>query len=132
MKTINRLKRILSIAVVLSLIVYSFTGCAGNQAKADGKTEGTENGKELRTIRVAFMTGQPDHYAAVIGQEKAIKAVANAIRRSRMGLSDESKPIGSFLFLGTTGVGKTELSKALAEFLFHSRNMMVRIDMSEY
>ncbi len=72
MKTINRLKRVLSIAVVLSLIVYSFTGCAGNQAKADGKTEGTENGKELRTIRVAFMTGQPDHYAAVIGQEKGI------------------------------------------------------------
>ncbi len=69
---------------------------------------------------------------SVIGQDKAITAVANAIRRSRMGLNDASRPIGSFLFLGTTGVGKTELCKALAEFLFRSRDMIVRIDMSEY
>lgn len=69
---------------------------------------------------------------SVIGQDKAITAVANAIRRNRMGLSDASRPIGSFLFLGTTGVGKTELCKALAEFLFRSRDMIVRIDMSEY
>lgn len=69
---------------------------------------------------------------SVVGQEKAIRAVANAIRRSRMGLGDESRPIGSFLFLGTSGVGKTELCKALAEMLFHSRDAMVRIDMSEY
>lgn len=68
----------------------------------------------------------------VIGQDKAICAVANAIRRSRMGFNDASRPIGSFLFLGTTGVGKTELCKALAQFLFHSRDMIVRIDMSEY
>lgn len=68
----------------------------------------------------------------VIGQQEAIKAVSNAIRRNRMGLSDANKPIGTFLFLGTTGVGKTELCKALAEYLFNSRDMLVRIDMSEY
>jgi ATP-dependent Clp protease ATP-binding subunit ClpC len=69
---------------------------------------------------------------SVVGQEKAVRAVANAIRRSRMGLGDEARPIGSFLFLGTSGVGKTELCKALADTLFHSRDAMVRIDMSEY
>lgn len=69
---------------------------------------------------------------SVIGQKEAIKAVSDAIRRNRMGLSDAGKPIGTFLFLGTTGVGKTELCKALAEYLFNSRDMIVRIDMSEY
>jgi len=68
----------------------------------------------------------------VVGQKKAIKAVSNAVRRARAGLQDENRPIGSFLFLGPTGVGKTELSKALAEFLFDDENAMVRIDMSEY
>ena len=68
----------------------------------------------------------------VVGQEEAKIAVANAIRRNRMGFSDENKPIGSFLFLGTTGVGKTELCKALSEFLFDSRDALIRIDMSEY
>lgn len=68
----------------------------------------------------------------VVGQEEAIEAVADAIRRNRAGLNDERKPIGSFLFLGTTGVGKTELAKALAEFLFDDENSMTRIDMSEY
>jgi ATP-dependent Clp protease ATP-binding subunit ClpB len=68
----------------------------------------------------------------VIGQRKAITAVANAVRRARAGLQDENRPIGSFLFLGPTGVGKTELSRALAEFLFDDENAMVRIDMSEY
>jgi ATP-dependent Clp protease ATP-binding subunit ClpB len=70
--------------------------------------------------------------ARVIGQRQAVKAVANAIRRARAGLQDENKPIGSFLFLGPTGVGKTELSKALAEFLFDNESAMTRIDMSEY
>jgi ATP-dependent Clp protease ATP-binding subunit ClpB len=70
--------------------------------------------------------------ARVVGQHKAIKAVANAVRRARAGLQDENRPIGSFLFLGPTGVGKTELSKALAEFLFDDEGAMVRIDMSEY
>ena len=68
----------------------------------------------------------------VIGQEEAIAAVSNAVRRGRAGLQEEGRPIGSFIFLGTTGVGKTELAKALAEFLFNDRNALVRIDMSEY
>ena len=68
----------------------------------------------------------------VVGQDEAVSAVANAIRRSRAGLSDPNRPIGSFLFLGPTGVGKTELARALAEFLFDDERAMVRIDMSEY
>jgi ATP-dependent Clp protease ATP-binding subunit ClpB len=67
-----------------------------------------------------------------VGQNAAIEAVADAVRRSRAGLQNEKRPIGSFLFMGTTGVGKTELAKALAEFLFNDENMMTRIDMSEY
>jgi ATP-dependent Clp protease ATP-binding subunit ClpB len=74
-----------------------------------------------------------DHlHQRVVGQEEAITAVADAIRRSRAGLQDPKKPIGSFIFLGTTGVGKTELAKALAEYLFDDESMMTRIDMSEY
>jgi ATP-dependent Clp protease ATP-binding subunit ClpB len=74
-----------------------------------------------------------DHlHDRVVGQDEAITAVADAIRRSRAGLSDPRKPIGSFIFLGTTGVGKTELAKALAEYLFDDETMMTRIDMSEY
>jgi ATP-dependent Clp protease ATP-binding subunit ClpB len=68
----------------------------------------------------------------VIGQDEAIQAVSDAIRRSRAGLQDPKRPIGSFIFLGTTGVGKTELATALAEFLFNNENNMIRIDMSEY
>lgn len=68
----------------------------------------------------------------VVGQDEAIRAVADAVRRSRAGLSDEKKPVGSFIFFGTTGVGKTELARALAEFLFNNENLLTRIDMSEY
>ena len=68
----------------------------------------------------------------VIGQEEAIKAVSDALRRSRAGLSEEDKPMGSFMFLGPTGVGKTELARALAEFMFNNEKALVRIDMSEY
>ena len=68
----------------------------------------------------------------VIGQDEAVEAVANALRRSRAGLSDPDRPIGTFLFLGPTGVGKTELARALAEFMFDDEGAMVRIDMSEY
>jgi ATP-dependent Clp protease ATP-binding subunit ClpB len=68
----------------------------------------------------------------VIGQDEAIKAISNAVRRSRAGIQDQNRPIGSFLFLGPTGVGKTELTKALAEFLFDDRSAVLRIDMSEY
>src|SRR5437899_10873799 len=68
----------------------------------------------------------------VVGQDEAISAVANAVRRARAGLQDPNRPLGSFIFLGPTGVGTTELSRALAEFLFDAENAMVRIDMSEY
>ena len=68
----------------------------------------------------------------VIGQREAIEAVSNAVRRSRAGLQDPNRPVGSFMFLGPTGVGKTELSRALAEFLFDDENNLVRLDMSEY
>jgi len=68
----------------------------------------------------------------VVGQGQAIKSVANAVRRARAGLQDENRPIGSFMFLGPTGVGKTELCKALAEFLFDNEQAIVRLDMSEY
>ena len=68
----------------------------------------------------------------VVGQDEAIAAIADAVRRSRAGLNDPNRPIGSFIFLGTTGVGKTELAKALADYLFNDENMMTRIDMSEY
>src|SRR3569832_1601336 len=68
----------------------------------------------------------------VIGQDEAITAVANAIRRARAGLQDPNRPLGSFIFLGPTGVGKTELARALAEFLFDDEHAMIRIDMSEY
>src|SRR5205814_3907467 len=68
----------------------------------------------------------------VVGQEEAVHAVATAVRRARAGLQDPNRPIGSFMFLGPTGVGKTELTKALADFLFDDEHAMVRIDMSEY
>src|SRR5258707_7626769 len=67
-----------------------------------------------------------------VDQEAAVKAVSNAVRRARAGLQDPNRPLGSFIFLGPTGVGKTELSRALAEFLFDDENAMIRIDMSEY
>jgi ATP-dependent Clp protease ATP-binding subunit ClpB len=81
----------------------------------------------------ARLTQLEDHLAErVVGQREAVRAVANAVRRSRAGLQDPNRPIGTFLFLGPTGVGKTELARALAEFMFDSEQAMVRIDMSEY
>lgn len=88
--------------------------------------------KMLETEREKLLALEDHLHQRVIGQNEAIEAVANAIRRSRAGLSDPSKPIGSFLFLGPTGVGKTELTKALAEFMFDTEEAMVRIDMSEF
>jgi ATP-dependent Clp protease ATP-binding subunit ClpB len=82
--------------------------------------------------REKLMHLEDELHKRVIGQEDAITAVADAVRRSRAGLQDAGKPIGSFIFLGSTGVGKTELAKALAEFMFDDENMMTRIDMSEY
>ena len=86
-----------------------------------------QEGEKEKLVHMEERLGQ-----RVIGQKEAISAVANAVRRARAGLQDENKPIGSFFFLGPTGVGKTELSRALAEFLFDDENAMIRIDMSEY
>ena len=86
----------------------------------------------LQSEKQKLLSLETELHKRVVGQDEAIGAVADAIRRSRAGLQDTKRPIGSFLFLGTTGVGKTELAKALAEFLFNSENSMVRIDMSEY
>ncbi len=88
--------------------------------------------KMLRTEKEKLLRIEDELHKRVVGQDEAIHAVAAAIRRSRTGLSDENRPIGSFLFLGTTGVGKTELAKALAEYLFDDEKLMTRIDMSEY
>lgn len=86
----------------------------------------------LQSEKEKLLNLESELHKRVVGQDEAIQAVADAVRRSRTGLSEEKRPIGSFLFLGTTGVGKTELAKALAEFLFDDENMMTRIDMSEY
>ena len=88
--------------------------------------------KMLQSEKEKLLHLEDELHKRVIGQEEAIEAVADAVRRSRAGLQDPKRPIGSFLFLGTTGVGKTELAKALAEFLFDDETMMTRIDMSEY
>ena len=86
----------------------------------------------LESEREKLMRMESELHKRVVGQNAAIEAVSDAVRRSRAGLQNEKRPIGSFLFMGTTGVGKTELAKALAEFLFNDDNMMTRIDMSEY
>lgn len=86
----------------------------------------------LESEREKLLRMEDELHKRVIGQNQAIKAVSDAVRRSRAGLQNEKRPIGSFMFLGTTGVGKTELAKSLAEFLFNDENMITRIDMSEY
>ena len=86
----------------------------------------------LQSEREKLLHLEAELHKRVVGQDEAIQAVADAVRRSRAGLQDPKRPIGSFIFLGTTGVGKTELAKALAEYLFNDENLMTRIDMSEY
>lgn len=86
----------------------------------------------LQSEREKLLNLEAELHKRVVGQDEAIEALANAIRRSRAGMQDAKRPVGSFIFMGTTGVGKTELAKALAEFLFNDENAMVRIDMSEY
>jgi ATP-dependent Clp protease ATP-binding subunit ClpB len=93
---------------------------------------GIPAGKMLEGERDKLLQMEEQLHSRVVGQDLAVKAVANAVRRSRAGLSDEDRPLGSFLFLGPTGVGKTELTKALAEFMFDDDSAMVRIDMSEF
>jgi ATP-dependent Clp protease ATP-binding subunit ClpB len=102
----------------IARVVSSWTGIPVNRL---------QEGEKQKLVHMEERLG-----ARVVGQKKAILAVSNAVRRARAGLQDENRPIGSFLFLGPTGVGKTELSKALAEFLFDDEGAMIRIDMSEY
>jgi len=101
-------------------------------AESVAKATGIPVQKMLQSDREKLLHLEEHLHERVVGQEEAITAVADAIRRSRAGLQDPKKPIGSFIFLGTTGVGKTELAKALAEYLFDDESMMTRIDMSEY
>ena len=101
-------------------------------AEVISKWTGITVSKMLQSEKEKLLKIEENLHQRVVGQEEAINGIARAIRRSRTGLSDENKPIGSFLFLGTTGVGKTELAKALAEYLFDDEKLMTRIDMSEY
>ncbi len=101
-------------------------------AEVVAKWTGIPVTKMLQTEREKLLQLEDELHKRVIGQDEAIKAVSDAVRRSRAGLQDQNKPIGSFLFLGTTGVGKTELAKALANYLFDDEQAMTRIDMSEY
>ncbi|MFT3824300.1 MAG: ATP-dependent chaperone ClpB [Chitinophagaceae bacterium] len=105
---------------------------ADDIAEAVAKATGIPVSKMLQSEKDKLLNLEDHLHQRVIGQDEAIVAVADAIRRSRAGLQDPRKPIGSFIFLGTTGVGKTELAKALAEYLFDDEGMMTRIDMSEY
>ena len=101
-------------------------------AEAVAKATGIPVSRMLQTEKEKLLHLEEQLHKRVVGQDEAIIAVSDAIRRSRAGLADPKKPIGSFIFLGTTGVGKTELAKALAEYLFDDEHMMTRIDMSEY
>lgn len=101
-------------------------------AEVVAKWTGIPVKRMLESEKEKLLRMESELHKRVVDQDEAIKAVADAVRRSRAGLSNEKRPIGSFLFMGTTGVGKTELAKALAEFLFNDENMLTRIDMSEY
>jgi ATP-dependent Clp protease ATP-binding subunit ClpB len=101
-------------------------------AEVVAKWTGIPVTKMLQGEREKLLKLEEELHKRVVGQEEAIEAVSDAVRRSRAGLQDMKKPVGTFLFLGTTGVGKTELAKALAEYLFDDENAMTRIDMSEY
>jgi len=101
-------------------------------AEIVSKWTGIPVSKMLESEREKLLRLEEELHKRVVGQDEAIAVVADAVRRSRAGLQDEKRPVGSFIFLGTTGVGKTELARALAEFLFNNENLMTRIDMSEY
>ncbi len=103
-----------------------------NIAEIVARWTGIPVSKMMQSEKEKLLHLEDELHKRVIGQEEAIEAVSDAIRRSRAGLQDSQRPIGSFIFLGTTGVGKTELAKALAEFLFNDENALIRIDMSEY
>ncbi len=101
-------------------------------AEVVSKWTGIPVSKMLESERSKLLRLEDELHKRVVGQDEAVSAVSNAIRRARTGLQDENRPIGSFIFLGTTGVGKTELARALAQFLFDDEHAMIRIDMSEY
>ncbi len=105
---------------------------AQNIAEVVSKWTGVPVTRMLASEREKLLNMEAELHRRVVGQHEAIEVISDAVRRSRAGLSDGRRPIGSFIFLGTTGVGKTELAKALAEFLFNDENLMTRIDMSEY
>ncbi|MDD4919343.1 MAG: ATP-dependent chaperone ClpB [Bacteroidales bacterium] len=128
-KAINELNRQKE-SFTQSLIKESVT--EEDIAEVVSKWTGIPVQRMLTAEREKLLRLEDELHKRVIGQDEAIKAVSDAVRRSRAGLQDPRKPIGSFLFLGTTGVGKTELAKALAEFLFDDENLITRIDMSEY
>lgn len=101
-------------------------------AEVVSKWTGIPVSRMLESEKEKLLKLEDELHKRVVGQDEAIRAVSDAVRRSRAGFQDEKRPVGSFIFLGTTGVGKTELAKALAEFLFNNENLMTRIDMSEY
>ena len=130
-KLIEALKEKLTVLQKDSAMVNEEVG-AEEIAAVVSRWTGIPVSRMLQSEKQKLLTLETELHKRVVGQDEAIGAVADAIRRSRAGLQDTKRPIGSFIFLGTTGVGKTELAKALAEFLFNNENSMVRIDMSEY
>jgi ATP-dependent Clp protease ATP-binding subunit ClpB len=130
----NKIERLLDKKIEIqgetSLVREEVT--AEDIAEIVSKWTGIPVTRMLQTEKDKLLNLENELHNRVIGQDEAIQAVADAVRRSRAGLQEQKKPIGSFLFLGTTGVGKTELAKALAEFLFNDENMLTRLDMSEY
>jgi ATP-dependent Clp protease ATP-binding subunit ClpB len=130
-KTIEDLKKKLTELQKESALVNEEVG-AEEIAEVVSCWTGIPVNRMLQTEKQKLLNIEAELHMRVVGQDEAIQAVSDALRRSRAGLQDPKRPIGSFVFLGTTGVGKTELVKALAEFLFNNENSMVRIDMSEY
>ncbi|MFA5268836.1 MAG: ATP-dependent chaperone ClpB [Methanoregula sp.] len=130
-KTIETLKGKLTVLQKDSAMVNEEVD-AEEIAEVVSRWTGIPVSRMLQSEKQKLLSLETELHKRVVGQDEAIEAVSNAIRRSRAGLQDTKRPIGSFIFLGTTGVGKTELAKALAEFLFNNENSMVRIDMSEY
>ena len=130
-KTIEILKKKLSELQKESALVNEEVD-AEEIAEVVSRWTGIPVSRMLQSEKQKLLNIETELHLRVVGQEEAVNAVSDAIRRNRAGLQDPKRPIGSFIFLGTTGVGKTELAKALAEFLFNNENSMVRIDMSEY
>ena len=130
-KTIETLKKKLSELQKDSAMVNEEVD-AEEIAEVVSRWTGIPVSRMLQSEKQKLLNLETELHMRVVGQDEAVNAVADAIRRNRAGLQDPKRPIGSFIFLGTTGVGKTELAKALAEFLFNNENSMIRIDMSEY